>query len=205
MRRRCETWATDHRHAARESGRGAIVASFVGLLRGVNVGKAKRIAMADWRAQLEKLGYSDVATLLNSGNAVFGAPMAASTKHAGTIAAALANDFGLNVRVIVKSSTEFSSVLEENPFRAKTIDPTRVLVAFSQEPKQLAGLGALVELAVLPEEFVIGKHAAFLHCPAGILQSRVGPALLGKTGEFVTTRNWATTLKLQALLAARNH
>ena len=48
---------------------------YVALFRGINVGKAKRIAMADLRALLEKLGYTDVKTLLNSGNAVFtGAP-----------------------------------------------------------------------------------------------------------------------------------
>ena len=44
---------------------------YVALFRGINVGKAKRIAMADLRALLGKLGYTDVQTLLNSGNAVF--------------------------------------------------------------------------------------------------------------------------------------
>jgi len=43
----------------------------VALLRGINVGKAKRIAMADLRALIEGLGYTDVRTLLNSGNVVF--------------------------------------------------------------------------------------------------------------------------------------
>jgi uncharacterized protein (DUF1697 family) len=47
---------------------------------------------------------------------------------------------------------------------------------------------------------LIGKHAAYLHCARGILESEVGSALLGKAGRAVTTRNWATTLKLEALL-----
>jgi uncharacterized protein (DUF1697 family) len=46
----------------------------VALLRGINVGKAKRIAMGDLRAIVEKLGYGDVRTLLNSGNVVFSVP-----------------------------------------------------------------------------------------------------------------------------------
>ena len=46
----------------------------VALLRGINVGKAKRIAMADLRALVADLGYRDVGTLLNSGNVVFTAP-----------------------------------------------------------------------------------------------------------------------------------
>src|SRR6478736_4542725 len=48
----------------------------VALLRGINVGKAKRIAMADLRKLCEGLGYEDVSTLLNSGNIVFSAPRA---------------------------------------------------------------------------------------------------------------------------------
>ena len=43
----------------------------IALLRGINVGKAKRVAMAELRALVEKLGYGDVRTLLNSGNVVF--------------------------------------------------------------------------------------------------------------------------------------
>ena len=46
---------------------------------------------------------------------------------------------------------------------------------------------------------MLGRHAAYLHCPAGILESRAGEALLGKLGRAATTRNWATVLKLHAL------
>ena len=48
----------------------------VALLRGINVGKAKRIAMADLKTLMERLGYREVRTLLNSGNVVFTAPAA---------------------------------------------------------------------------------------------------------------------------------
>jgi uncharacterized protein (DUF1697 family) len=48
-----------------------------------------------------------------------------------------------------------------------------------------------------PERFHIGSHAAYLHCASGILESKVGSALLGKVGREVTTRNWATVLKLK--------
>ena len=50
------------------------------------------------------------------------------------------------------------------------------------------------------ERFHIGSHAAYLHCAGGILESKAGSALLGKLGREVTTRNWATVLKLKALL-----
>jgi uncharacterized protein (DUF1697 family) len=177
--------------------------SFVALLRGVNVGKAKRVAMAEWRGQLERLGYTDVATLLNSGNAVFRAPRGPSKKHAAEIAAALESGSGISARAIVKSSAEFASVLEEVPVRKEVLDPTRLFVVFTQEPRALAALASLAELASPGEEFIVARHAAFLRCPNGILASKVGSALLGKAGESATTRNLATVLKLRALLADR--
>ena len=56
--------------------------TFVALLRGVNVGKAKRVPMAEFRKLLAALGYTGVATLLNSGNAVFRATSGAAGQHA---------------------------------------------------------------------------------------------------------------------------
>ena len=53
----------------------------VALLRGINVGTAKRVAMANLRTMVEELGYGDVRTLLNSGNVVFSATVAAA-RHA---------------------------------------------------------------------------------------------------------------------------
>ena len=53
---------------------------FVALFRGINVGKAKRIAMADLRALLTGMGYTDVQTLLNSGNATFHSPSSSAAK-----------------------------------------------------------------------------------------------------------------------------
>jgi uncharacterized protein (DUF1697 family) len=51
---------------------------------------------------------------------------------------------------------------------------------------------------------MVTDEAAYLSCPAGLLESKVGAAILGKAGRAVTTRNWATVLKLEALLEARH-
>jgi uncharacterized protein (DUF1697 family) len=160
--------------------------------------------MAELRALLSGLGYGDVATLLNSGNAVFTAGRAPSARYAVEIAAALSARLHLDVRVIVKSAAEFAAVTKENPFAATAEDPSRILVAFTQDPAALQGLAPLAALATPPDEFAVGKHAAFLRCPRGSLESRVGEALLGRAGRAATTRNWATTLKLQALLRERD-
>jgi uncharacterized protein (DUF1697 family) len=174
--------------------------AFVALLRGVNVGKAKRVAMADVRRIVQDLDCTEVTTLLNSGNVVFQHPKAPSGKVAAKLALGLEAQLKFTVPVVVKSSEEFVAVLNENPFARQIADPSRLLVAFTQEAKALAAFSALIPQASPTEQFAIGKHAAFLHCPGGIVQGRVGTALLGKAGQSATTRNWATCLKLYALL-----
>ncbi len=177
--------------------------TFIALLRGINVGKANRIPMADLHALLEGLGYTDVRTLLNSGNAVFRAAKGVSAKHAADIAAAITDQMQLKVPVIVKSAQELDAIASGNPWATTAPDHSRLLVAFVQENQALAGLGAISRLVVAPEEFAIGPHAAYLHCASGIMDSKAGKALLGKAGQAVTTRNWATVLKLQALASGR--
>jgi uncharacterized protein (DUF1697 family) len=173
--------------------------TFVALLRGINVGKAKRVPMAELRALMTELGYTGVATLLNSGNAVFRATNGTPVKHAEEIAAAISSKMKLDVPVIVKSAKELSSIVSENPLAENATNHSHLLVVFVQDTKTLAGLGAITPLVQPPEQFVIGKSAAYLHCVAGILGSKAGEALLSKASKSTTTRNWATVLKLSAL------
>ncbi len=175
--------------------------TFIALLRGINVGKANRIPMADLRALLEGLGHTDVTTLLNSGNAVFHATKGTSAQYATDIASAIARQMQLKVPVVVKSAQELDAIATDNPWASSAPDPSRLLVAFAQDALTLAGLNSISPLVVAPEEFAVGPHAAYLHCASGILESKAGKALLGKAGQAVTTRNWATVLKLQALAA----
>jgi uncharacterized protein (DUF1697 family) len=173
--------------------------TFVALLRGVNVGKAKRVPMADLRGLLEGLGYTGVATLLNSGNAVFRAGKGTPAKLAAHIAAAIEDQLAVEVPVIVQSAAELAAIVAENPFDTDASEHARMLVAFVQDAKALAGLAAIAALVAPPERFEVGTHAAYLLCANGILESKAGEALLGKVGKAATSRNWATVLKLHAL------
>jgi uncharacterized protein (DUF1697 family) len=172
---------------------------FIVLLRGVNVGKANRVPMAEF---LENLGYSHVSTLLNSGNAVFASTDPSTVKHAASIAATLQKTLNITVPVIVKSAVELSEAISASPIDPSETDHSKFLVAFAADSDAIRALAVLQELAEPPERFVVTKTAAYLHCPAGVLQSRVGKALLGKAGDRVTTRNWATVMKLLALASA---
>src|SRR3954469_10276440 len=88
---------------------------YVALLRGINVGTAKRVAMADLKKLIEKLGYKDVKTLLNSGNAVFAGEKAASGDVAMKIEQAVLKSTGVSSKTIVLNASEFAAVVKENP------------------------------------------------------------------------------------------
>jgi uncharacterized protein (DUF1697 family) len=175
---------------------------FVVLLRGVNVGKGNRVPMADFRQLLEGLGFTDVKTLLNSGNAVFTSTGRSVSKHATAIAAAVERIFGVTTPVVVKSAAEIAVIVEENPMPPPDDHHSRFLVAFGPDEAAVQALEPLVSLAKAPERLIVTRHAAYLHCPSGILRSEVGEAMLGKAGKGITTRNWATVLKIHALLGA---
>ena len=172
----------------------------VALLRGINVGKSKRIAMADLRSLLEGLGHANVRTLLNSGNAVFEAKRGDAMALAKAIEKAIAGRFGFPVAVVVVTATELRSIVKENRLRQADKDPSRFLVAFAR-PGALGAAKALVARSWAPDALALGNKAAYLWCASGLIESKLAKAFAKATGETATTRNWATVLKLQAMLA----
>jgi uncharacterized protein (DUF1697 family) len=176
---------------------------YVALFRGINVGKAKRIAMADLRALLEKLGLSGVATLLNSGNAVFTAPAEASAKLAARIRAEVAKKLGVDALVIVKSDKDIAAIVVDNPLVKVASDHSRLLVAVANDVKRIAALEKFTAAKWGEERVHVGKHAAYLWCAHGILESKAASALLTDLAELGTTRNWATLQKILALMQSK--
>jgi uncharacterized protein (DUF1697 family) len=166
------------------------------LLRGINVGRAKRIAMADLRALVEGLGYTDVRTLLNSGNVVFTASGKAKGDPAARIEKALVDELGVSSQVTVLTAAELDAIVEGNPLLNVADNPSRLLVAVVNDAKVRSRLAALAKQDWTPEVLAIGERAAYVWIPEGILKSRLGEILLR---DATTTRNWATILKLQAL------
>ena len=172
----------------------------VALIRGINVGKAKRVAMADLRALVEKLGYSNARTLLNSGNVVFDAGRAAASTVAKRFEEGMAAKLKVPARVTVLTGAEFATVVEENPLGAVADNPSRLLVAFLTDPKDRARLLPLARQAWKPEALGLGSRAAYIWCPAGMLESPLTEAVGRALGAATTTRNWATVTKIRALL-----
>ena len=176
-------------------------ATHVALLRGINVGRAKRVAMADLRAMLEGLGYGEVRTLLNSGNAVFTVPRAARGDPAKRIEQGLVDELGVSARVTVLKASELGEIAGKNPLANVATDPSRLLVAVLRDPDDRQRLTALAREDWSPDSLALGKRAAYLWCSQGILKSRLGEAFVSGLGDAVTTRNWTTVQKLHALCA----
>jgi uncharacterized protein (DUF1697 family) len=175
---------------------------FVLLLRGVNVGSGHKVPMAELRALLASLGHGDVSTLLNSGNAVFTASTGDAAMHARAIAATVQARFGVTTPAVVKSAAEFAAIVDGNPFPPPATAHAHFLVAFAMDPAALEALEGLQAQLQPGERLAVTPRAAYLHCPGGVLESRVGAAMLGPTGRRLTTRNWGTVLKISARLAA---
>ncbi|WP_242108359.1 DUF1697 domain-containing protein [Luteimonas aquatica] len=172
----------------------------IALFRGINVGKAKRVAMADLRTLLEELGFTRVRTLLNSGNAVFEAGRRAPAANATRIAAALAERTGVTANVLVITVQELDAAIAGNPFAARIDDPSRMLLGFFGAKADRTALRALADTG---EDCSLGAHAFYLWCRHGILEDKVANALVGaRFRDAITTRNWATACKLQALAKA---
>jgi uncharacterized protein (DUF1697 family) len=170
----------------------------VALLRGINVGKAKRVAMAELRALCESLGYGHVQTLLNSGNIVFSAPRA-DPKAAARIEKAIASRLGVHSRVLVITAGELDAIMTENPLPECDVSPSRFLITVLADDASRPDIEALVAQSWGAERLSLGSRAVYLWCANGINESKAALALGKVVGSASTSRNWATMRKLQAL------
>ena len=172
----------------------------VALIRGINVGRAKRVAMADLRALVESLGYGEVRTLLNSGNVVYTADGTSPHQAAARIEDGLARQIGVPARVIALSAREMDEVVAQNTLRDDVTDPSRMMVAVLADPAARAKLDPLLAQDWSPDRLALGTRAAYLWCPNGILESKLMTAVGKALGDAVTTRNWTTVLKVKEAL-----
>jgi uncharacterized protein (DUF1697 family) len=172
---------------------------YIALLRGINVGRAKRVAMAELRGLIEALGFHDVRTVLNSGNVVFDAAPLEPAAAAAAIEQALLATLGVAARVVVLEADALAIVMADNPLLAQASDPARLLVFILLDPLARAPLEALAARDWSPGALGLGRLAAYAWCPDGVLDSAAATALHKQLGTATTARNWSTLSKLHAL------
>jgi uncharacterized protein (DUF1697 family) len=170
----------------------------IALIRGINVGRGNRVAMSDLRDLMIELGHTNVRTLLNSGNIVFQSKRPSVDRIASAIEDAITANCGFSAAVTAITALELNRIVDENPLLHAVDDHARHLVAFDTRPKHLQVLRPMLEESWTPDALAITDRAAYLWCATGILDSNLIKAFSRKAGATVTTRNWATVLKLQA-------
>lgn len=106
--------------------------TYIVLLRGVMPTGKNRVPMADLRKALTEAGFTNVATWIQSGNAVVAthlSPMETAQKVQDTIRESI----GPELAVIVKTAEEIQQALLENPF-AQDPRQDRVFYALYNTP-----------------------------------------------------------------------
>ena len=175
---------------------------YVALLRGINVGGHRNIAMADLRDLCEKLGFENPRTLLASGNLVFGRDNIPTDQLERGLEMEAARQLNLYTDFLVRSANDWQRVVESNPFfREAEQDPGHLLVMFLKRAPDASAMKAL-ESAVRGREVIgFAGTEAYITYPDGIGRSKLTNSLIeSKLGMRGTGRNWNTVLKLAELL-----
>lgn len=175
---------------------------YAAFLRGINVG-GKTVKMAMLKAALEELGFTEVKTLLASGNVVFNAPKSSTAALTKKIEVQLENTFGFKIEVILRGITEFEEMVAVNPFKKIKVTPhTRLYVTLYAQPVKS---GLKIPYISPGKEFrilsVTEKEVFSVLQLSDKVRTVDAMAIIekefGKKG--ATTRNWNTIQKIVAL------
>jgi uncharacterized protein (DUF1697 family) len=173
----------------------------IALLRGVNVGGYRAVAMSDLRDLITELGFSDARTLLQSGNLVFRGDGRKGAALEQLLETEAAKRLGLQADFLVRSADEWKDVVARNPFpKEAERDPSNLVVMFLKSAVNLKNANAAQAAIAGRETIRADRRQLYIVYPDGIGRSRVTNVFLeGKLGIRGTARNWNTVLKLAAL------
>jgi uncharacterized protein (DUF1697 family) len=181
-----------------------LMPTYIALLRGINVGGNKKVSMADLKKALEKAGYSNVKTLLNSGNVVLDADENKPAVVRKDLEALLEKTFKFPVPVLVRTYEELEALEASKPFKGIPVTKdTRLYITFLSDGSKPKG-GIKIPYRSPDADFRILSASkrevisVFVLSP-GINTPKAMEALEKEWGKDVTTRNWNTVQKLLAL------
>jgi uncharacterized protein (DUF1697 family) len=172
------------------------VATYVAFLRGVNLGPTNKISMPQLRAMAEDLGYTDVATYINSGNLIISSPKKTAAVER-EIAKAIKDTFGRPIDVTVRTQEQLKKILAENPY----VDgnPSQVTVAFLAKPPDKDAVDKVAAVAKDYEPFTFAGQEVYVNYSQGIGRSKLAEKFSDIIGVSSTVRNIRTVEKVLAL------
>ncbi len=149
------------------------------------------------REALEEAGFEDVRTHLQSGNVA----LSSGSKPDGvarTCERVIAERFGLEIAVIVRTRADLARIVERNPLGEVATDPKRYQVSFLSAQLSPDVVRELEEAAAPEERVVVAGREVYAWHPKTIARSKLWTKLAGKgLGVTATSRNWST---VEALL-----
>ena len=169
------------------------------LLRGINVGRNKRVRMDALRKLLTDLGYEDVRTHLQSGNVALTSSKSAKRLES-ELEKQLAAKLGLDIQVLVRTRNQLADVIKRNPLGKVADNPSRYMVSFLSAKPTAKVVRELTKVDVAPEQFVISGREIYAWYPNGFQRAKLGKVLSEqRLGVTATARNWNTVTKLLEL------
>jgi uncharacterized protein (DUF1697 family) len=178
-----------------------MAATYVALLRGINLGARNKVSMADLRELFADLDAEDVKTYVQSGNVVFSTGVARAELEKAVVGE-IKHRLGLELAVVFLTKAELARVVAANPFTKAQSDPLKLHVTFLAEKPAAKNVAAVKKLEFEPDEFKVTTKAVYLHCPQGYGRSKLSNAFFEKQlGVPATTRNWRTVTTLAELSA----
>ncbi|MGW7354666.1 DUF1697 domain-containing protein [Streptomyces phytohabitans] len=186
--------------------------TYAALLRGINVGGHRKIPMAELRDLMKALGWTDVRTYLQSGNAVFTTPGPDCGPGGGDggreepprarLERAIAGHFGFEVPCLVRTHEELRATADACPYPAAELDPAKLLVLFLDGTPDPAHFASVDPGTYAPDTFAHIGDAVYCYFPDGMGRSKLADALGAVRPQLTATgRNWRTVTKLIELTA----
>lgn len=174
--------------------------TFIGLVRGINVGGRNAVRMAELRAACSDLGWLDVQTYVQSGNLIFRA--AGEPPHLEQqLEQVIEFRFGISAAALVRRAAEWQQYAAGNPFADEALrEPSLVMLALSKAPPRADAVQVIQARATAGERVALVGALLWIYYAGGAGRSKLSPGLLDRfVGSPVTTRNWRTVLKLAEL------
>ena len=176
---------------------------YISILRGINVSGQKKISMSDLVSLYESLGFENIMTYIQSGNAIFESKQKSKPSLMKSIEGAIENKYGFKVPVQIYTALELSNIIAEIPYNDINLveNSNKVLVTFLSSKPTKSDIEKLQKYIIEPERLIINNTSVYLYCPNGYGRTKLSNTFIEqKLGISSTTRNWKTVCKLHELM-----
>ncbi len=176
-------------------------ATYLALLRGINVGGKNKLPMNDLRDLFAQVGCRDIQTYIQSGNVIFSADPATVAPLPGLITTQIVERFGYRVPLMLRTAEEMGDVIRHNPFIAAGASKDALHVLFLAGSPEASRVADLDPDRSPPDAFAVRGQEVYLRLPNGAGRTKLTNGYFDtKLATISTGRNWRTVTTLFALM-----